>query len=276
MSKCWVVIAAGGSGKRMKRTVPKQYLEISGKTVIEHVMGVFLAHKIISGVVVVTAVDDSRWQKLAPSHPKFLGRVEGGVERSDSVLNGLNALSPHVGPDDWVLVHDAARPCISKELIDRLTKKVMRHPIGGILGLPITDTIKETDHNGGIIKTVSRESMWLAQTPQMFRLQTLRGALNDLNQRGVKVTDEAAAMEFLGMRPLIVEGSETNLKITTPADLPLAEYFLEGQAKEFQQPEKRAVFATKRTKKTESEVIKKTSPKAGRRLMKRPKFLGSE
>ena len=276
MSKCWVIIAAGGSGKRMKRTVPKQYLEISGKTVIEHALGVFLAHKIISGVVVVTAVDDSRWASLAPSHPKFLGRVDGGLERSDSVLNGINALSPHVESDDWVLVHDAARPCINEVLIDRLVKKAMRHPIGGILGLPIIDTIKETDNNEGIIKTVSRESMWLAQTPQMFRLQALRGALNDLKQRGVSVTDEAAAMEFLGMRPLIVEGSEANLKITTPADLPLAEYFLEAQAKQLLQPEKRSVFATKRAKKTESEVIKKGSPKAGRRLMKRPKFLGSE
>jgi 2-C-methyl-D-erythritol 4-phosphate cytidylyltransferase len=273
MSKCWVVIAAGGSGKRMKRRVPKQYLEISGKTVIERTMDAFLNHEVISGVVVVTPADDTRWESVTPTHPKFLCRIEGGAERCDSVLAGLNVLQAHVGTDDWVLVHDAARPCISKALIDKLVKKVMRHPIGGILGLPVTDSIKRTDPRDGIIQSVSRERMWRAQTPQMFRLHALRTALNDLKQRNVIVTDEASAMEFMGMRPLMVKGSESNLKITTPSDLPLAEYFLEAEAKAALRAKKRSVFSVKKNKKVEESVVEKVAPKAGRVLMKRPKLL---
>jgi 2-C-methyl-D-erythritol 4-phosphate cytidylyltransferase len=275
MSKCWVVIAAGGSGKRMKRRVPKQYLEIAGKTVIEHTMSAFLNHETISGVVVVTAPDDTRWESVIPSHPKFLCRIEGGVERCDSVLSGLDALKAYAGLDDWVLVHDAARPCISKALIDKLIKKVMRHPIGGILGLPVTDTMKKTDVRDGIIQSVPRDNVWRAQTPQMFHLNVLRGALSDLKQRNSIVTDEASAMEFMGMRPLMVKGSDSNLKITTPSDLPLAEYFLEVEAKAALRSEKRTMFGSKKKKKNKGEesTAEKARLKAGRVLMRRPKFL---
>lgn len=270
-----MVIAAGGSGKRMKRRVPKQYLEIAGKTVIEHTMSVFLDHEMVSGVVVVTPPDDGRWAGVVPKHPKFLGRIEGGAERCDSVLSGLDVLQAHVGTDDWVLVHDAARPCISKALIDKLIKKVLRHPIGGILGLPVTDTMKKTDTRDGIIQSVSRDNMWLAQTPQMFRLHALRSALNDLKQRNVIVTDEASAMEFMGMRPLMVRGSESNLKITTPSDISLAEYFLEAEAKAALRAKNRTMFGTRKKKKIEKPNLGKSSPKAGRVLMKPPKFLSS-
>lgn len=272
-----MVIAAGGSGKRMKRRVPKQYLEIAGKTVIEHTMGAFLGHEVVSGVVVVTAPDDTRWKNVIPSHPKFLCQIEGGTERCDSVLSGLEALKAYAGLDDWVLVHDAARPCISKALIDKLVKKVMRHPVGGILGLPVTDTMKKTDNRDGIIQSVPRENIWRAQTPQMFRLNVLCGALSDLKQRNSIVTDEASAMEFMGMRPLMVKGSEANLKITTPSDLPLAEYFLAAEAKAALREEKRTIFGSKKKnkKKTEDPAVEKAAPKAGRILMKRPKFLDS-
>lgn len=270
-----MVIAGGGSGKRMNRRVPKQYLEISGKTVIEHSMNAFLNHDMVSGVVVVTPPDDARWKAVEPTHPKFLCRIEGGKERCDSVLSGLNILQAHVGIDDWVLVHDAARPCISKALIDKLVKKVMRHPVGGILGLPVTETMKKTGPKDTIIQSVAKENMWRAQTPQMFRLNSLRSALTDLKQREVIVADEASAMEFVGMRPLIVKGLEANLKITTPSDLPLAEYFLEAEAKVASRVEKRGMFDLKKKKKVVEPNLENNSLKAGRVLMKMPKFLSS-
>ena len=268
-----MVIAGGGSGKRMNRRVPKQYLEILGKTVIEHSMNAFLDHEMVSGVVVVTPPNDARWKAVEPTHPKFLCRIEGGKERCDSVLSGLNILQEHVARNDWVLVHDAARPCISKALIDKLVKKVMRHPIGGILGLPVTETIKKTDPRGVIIGNVAKENIWRAQTPQMFRLHALHGALTDLKQRNVIVTDEASAMEFVGMRPLIVKGLEANLKITTPSDLPLAEYFLEAEAKVTSRVGKRGKIGLKEKKKVVEPNLENSSLKAGRVLMKMPKFL---
>jgi 2-C-methyl-D-erythritol 4-phosphate cytidylyltransferase len=189
------------------------------------------------------------------------------------VLSGLNILQEHVARNDWVLVHDAARPCISKALIDKLVKKVMRHPIGGILGLPVTETIKKTDPRGVIIGNVAKENIWRAQTPQMFRLHALHGALTDLKQRNVIVTDEASAMEFVGMRPLIVKGLEANLKITTPSDLPLAEYFLEAEAKVTSRVGKRGKIGLKEKKKVVEPNLENSSLKAGRVLMKMPKFL---
>ena len=270
-----MVIAGGGSGKRMNRRVPKQYLEILGKTVIEHSMNAFLNHEMVAGVVVVTPPDDARWKAVEPTHPKFLCRIEGGKERCDSVLSGLNILQAHTGIDDWVLIHDAARPCISKKLIDTLLKKVVRHPVGGILAIPVTETMKKTSPKNAIIQSVAKENMWRAQTPQMFRLNALRGALTDLQQRQVIATDEASAMEFMGMRPLVVKGAEANLKITTPSDLPLAEYFLETEAKIASRVEKRKRFSLKKKKKVVEPNLENNSLKAGRVLMKMPKFLSS-
>ena len=258
----------------MRRKVPKQYLEIAGKTVIEHAMEAFLEHDMIDGVVAVTPPGDPRWIDIAPEHPKFIGRFDGGAERSDSVINGLEGLKPQAKADDWVLIHDAARPCISARLLDRLIKKVLRHPVGGILGLPVNDTIKRTDVTGGIMETVSRENIWRAQTPQMFRFQVLYDALRDIRSRGGSVTDDAAAMEFLGMRPLMVVSDSSNIKITNPSDIPLAEYFVEAEQKARRRAAKASLTRRLRAKLSGESpaAAKRPTKKAGREMLEAPQI----
>jgi 2-C-methyl-D-erythritol 4-phosphate cytidylyltransferase len=155
--------------------------------------------------------------------------VHGGAERFHSVLNGLRALAGHAAPGDWVLVHDAARPCVRREDIDLLMERLRDHPVGGLLGIPVTDTKKSTDEQGNIIQTVRREGLWRAMTPQMFRYEMLSLALQAVVERGATVTDESAAMEIAGYSPRMVEGHADNIKITRPQDLALAEMYLQQQ-----------------------------------------------
>ncbi|MEA3412281.1 MAG: 2-C-methyl-D-erythritol 4-phosphate cytidylyltransferase [Pseudomonadota bacterium] len=222
----WVVIPAAGVGKRMGADIPKQYLELNGRTVIEYSVKAFTGHPKIAGVVVVLGSEDSVWQTLPIADSPHLVTVEGGKERCHSVLNGLAALAVRAHSDDWVMVHDAARPCISREDINRLIDAVVNEPSGGILAIPVHDTLKRTEDGDRIAETVDRERLWRAYTPQMFRLGRLKKALEDADVRGRLVTDEASAMEAMGERPLLVEGSAENIKITRPEDLPLAEYYL--------------------------------------------------
>ncbi|MGM0593908.1 MAG: 2-C-methyl-D-erythritol 4-phosphate cytidylyltransferase [Pseudomonadota bacterium] len=227
----WAVIPAAGVGRRMQADRPKQYLELHGRTVLEHTLGRFLDHPRLSGVVVAVSDGDPYWQQLAISHPKLLS-ASGGEERCHSVLNALQLLQQRAAANDWVLVHDAARPCLRREDLDHLIGALQEHPVGGLLGLPVADTVKRTDADDGVIETVPREHLWRALTPQMFRLGELLQALQSALANDQLVTDEATAMELAGKAPKMIEGHGDNIKITRPQDLMLAELYLTQQIRD--------------------------------------------
>ena len=221
---------AAGAGRRMGADVPKQYLQLGGLPILQHTLARLSQHPQIRGVVVSISTGDEYWPALAQQLPASICVAPGGKERADSVLNGLEMLSAQAAPDDWVLVHDAARPCVRAEDIEKLiTTVVEARACGGLLALPVRDTMKRTDEAGQILETVSRERLWHALTPQMFRLQVLIDALQAARSRGAAVTDEASAMELAGFHPLAVVGHPDNLKITHPSDLELAGTYLQAQ-----------------------------------------------
>lgn len=232
MANYWAVIPAAGKGARFGAAIPKQYLELLGKTVIEHALGRFASHPAIAGVVVAVAPDDEAWNGLPAARRDGVIRAHGGAERCHSVFNALEALRPLARANDWVLVHDAARPCLRHTDIDRLIEELGGHSAGGLLGLPVADTLKRCDVAGTIQETVSRDNLWRALTPQMFRLGPLLEALRRAIDAGYLVTDEAAAMEYCGYKPRMVRGHADNIKITHPQDLQLAALYLAQQAKE--------------------------------------------
>ncbi len=225
----WAVIPAAGVGTRMQAEVPKQYLCINNKTILEHTLERFCSHPKVKGVVVAISGDDDVWTTLDISSHMKVTVVEGGVERCHSVLNGLSALSDKANSKDWVLVHDAARPCLRKEDIDRLIDTLGEHDVGGLLGLPVRDTMKRADIMGTIEETVDREGLWHALTPQMFHLGDLIDSLENALSKDLIVTDEAQAIELNGLQPVLVEGHPDNIKITRNNDLALAELFLSQQ-----------------------------------------------
>jgi 2-C-methyl-D-erythritol 4-phosphate cytidylyltransferase len=229
--RCWAVVPAAGSGKRMGESRPKQYLSLGGRPIIEHTLTRLRNHPRIAGVVVVISPGDPYWPTL-PIHPApaRLLVAQGGRERCHSVLNGLERLADTAQAHDWVLVHDAARPLLRHRDIDRLIAELYEDTVGGLLGVQVTDTIKRSDRGGRVEATVDRSALWRALTPQMFRLGALGAALRAAIDRGALVTDEAQAMEIAGLSPRMVEGHADNIKITRPEDLPLAEYFLKQQA----------------------------------------------
>ncbi len=223
--RCFVVVPAAGVGKRMGASIPKQYLELAGRPVLQHTLERLLAVREVRHVMVALAADDDRWPQLpVASHPRVLTTI-GGVERADSVLAGLRSLEEIALEDDWVLVHDAARPCLRTGDVVRLLERLAEDPVGGILALPSVDTLKQVEE-GAIQQTLDRRRIWRALTPQMFRYGLLCDALERALNAGQVITDEANAMEYAGFRPKIVEGSPDNIKITRPEDLPLAEFYL--------------------------------------------------
>ena len=228
-SSYWAVIPAAGVGSRMGGSVPKQYLELGGHAVIDHTIERLLLHPSVDGVYVAISGDDSRWADTEYAGHPDLVTVPGGAERCLSVFNALTRLRQRARADDWVLVHDAARPCVRRSDIDHLIDILRDHETGGLLGMPVRDTMKRTDAADRITETVERAHLWHAFTPQMFRLGVLYDAMSGALDAGFLVTDEASAIEWAGHRPIMVEGHADNLKITRPGDLPLAAYFLERQ-----------------------------------------------
>lgn len=225
----WAVVPAAGVGRRMGSDIPKQYLKLNGRPVIEHTLETLLACPRLDGVYVAVSPEDEWWQDTSIADRPGVVRVDGGAERCHSVLNVLNLLQQNAAPDDWVLVHDAARPCLRMQDLDRLIDQVQDHPVGGLLGVPVRDTMKRTGVGNSISTTVSREGLWHAYTPQMFRLDALRQALEQAITKGLTVTDDASAMELAGATPVMVEGHDDNIKITRPEDLSLAEFYLKQQ-----------------------------------------------
>lgn len=210
---------AAGSGQRFGRELPKQYVMLAGRTVIEWSLAPFLADSRCQGIVVAIASGDERFGQLPVARESRLSTVPGGAQRADSVLAALESLR---APDDeWVLVHDAARPCVSGGEISALLEAGSGDAVGGLLAVPLADTIKR-EAGGRVRETPSRDSLWRALTPQMFRLGALRSALQAARAAGRTPTDEAQALEWLGQPPRLVAGSALNLKITTAEDLALA------------------------------------------------------
>ncbi len=228
----WALVPAAGVGRRMGSALPKQYLELLGRRVIDHTIGRMLSHPAVKGLYVALGSEDGWWAETEFSGHPDLVRVDGGSERCHSVLNALDALGKVASPDDWVLVHDAARPCLRHRDVDRLIARLRDHPVGGLLGVPVRDTMKRSDKNGAVVETVEREGLWHAFTPQMFRCGQLLDALRGAMAVGFLVTDEASAIEWAGYQPLMVEGHADNVKITRPEDLGLAAHYLQQQAGE--------------------------------------------
>jgi 2-C-methyl-D-erythritol 4-phosphate cytidylyltransferase len=228
----WALVPAAGIGKRMGSAIPKQYLPLAGRPVIAHSLATLMDYPRIAGVVVAISAEDEWWPMIATelTAAKPLRVVTGGAERCHSVLNGLEALHAWAAPSDWVLVHDAARPCLTAGDLDRLLVELANDPVGGLLAIPVRDTLKQADAAGRIMATVDRSHLWHALTPQMFRLGILHETLRAALARGLLVTDEAAAMEAAGYAPRLIEGRADNLKITRPEDLALAEFYLAHRA----------------------------------------------
>lgn len=205
----------------------KQYLPIDDATVIEHALAPFLDHPCVAGVVVVLAAQDTQFARLPCAQHASLSTAIGGAERAQSVLSGLEALSARADGNDWVLVHDAARPCLARADLDRLIVALIDDEVGGLLAEPVGDTLKRADPVGArSTETLERAGIWRAQTPQMFRLQVLRDALRIAIGNGATVTDEASAIEALGLKPRFVAGSPQNIKVTHAEDLELARAIL--------------------------------------------------
>lgn len=221
-----VLIPAAGSGSRMGAELPKQYLPLLGKPMIYHTLSVFCDHPAISRVIVVLSPDDTDWQQYDFS---ALGdKVEvlrcGGATRAETVLNGLAAIDGQAQADTWILVHDAARPCLTREMLGRLLAELSDDEVGGLLAVPVADTLKRQAQNGRVDHTEPRAGLWRAQTPQMFHYKLLRAALRASGTEAP--TDEAQAVELLGYAPKLVMGDGHNLKVTYPEDLVIAELLL--------------------------------------------------
>lgn len=228
-NKIWAVVPSAGSGQRMQQAIPKQYLELQGRAVIEHTMATLLSEERITEVVVPIAKDDSFWSKLDCSSNTKVSSIVGGNTRSESVFNGITSLRDKANDDDWLLVHDAARPCLSQQILASFIEQLMTDEVGGILALPSNDTVKLACDSGDINtieKTLDRNRVWCAQTPQMFRYGKITKALELAIQEGNSVTDEAFAMEVAGYKPRLIPGEARNLKVTRIDDLEMASLLL--------------------------------------------------
>ncbi len=215
----WLVMPAAGIGRRFGADRPKQYAPLGGRTVIEWALAPFLGDPRCAGAVVALAENDPYWAAVAPATIRI---AAGGPERSHSVRNALSTLADCACPDDWVLVHDAARPCLPRNDLDRLLAELASHSVGGLLATPAADTLKRADATREVQQTVDRAGLWRALTPQMFRYARLCEALDRAHAAGRMPTDEAQAIEWLGDHPKLVEGAAANLKITSAADLAIA------------------------------------------------------
>ena len=219
MARIWAVVPAAGRGTRFGGELPKQYLVVDGLPLIAHTLAALFTHDAVEGAVVPVSENDPDWPRWTEFAVKPVHPCTGGASRAASVLAGLRALPDDVRADDFVLVHDAARPNLSLTDLSQLLERGRNDPVGAILAAPVRDTLKRAGDDGGIDGTEPRERLWRAFTPQLFRRLQLTRALEAATADGIEVTDEAMAMERLGLRPLLVEGSESNFKITTPADL---------------------------------------------------------
>jgi 2-C-methyl-D-erythritol 4-phosphate cytidylyltransferase len=227
----WLIVPAAGIGQRMKAECPKQYLRINNRFILDITLSRLLDNAPFKGCMVPLNPQDHWWPESESARDDRVQTCTGGKERADSVLSALVALEGQAADDDWVLVHDAARPCVHSEDLSRLIETLSEHPVGGLLAAPVADTLKlaEAGSLPVVSETIDRSRLWRALTPQMFRFGALKQALSLCLERGQAITDESSAMEFSGNMPVLVEGRPDNLKITVPSDLALAEFILGRQ-----------------------------------------------
>lgn len=229
----WCVVPAAGRGQRFGAVIPKQYAPLVGVPMLVRTLDRLISHPRVAGLMVALADADEYWPDLHELEGKPVRTCVGGVERADSVLAALDALAGECSADDWVLVHDAARPCVRHHDIDLLLEQGMAHADGAILAAPIRDTVKRGSAGAAIVDTLDRSMLWRALTPQLFRFgmlrNALRAALSDPERRP-RITDEASAIELQGKRPLLVQGADDNIKVTSLHDLALAEFILTSPA----------------------------------------------
>ena len=227
-NKIWAIVPAAGSGQRMGTATPKQYLTINGVTILEITLRVLLDNSHIDSIIVCLSDDDNHWTMLDVSNHLTIQEAIGGATRALSVMHGLMHIDNKTADDDWVLVHDAARPCLSQDMLNRLVNQLKDDAVGGILAVPAKDTLKISGSSGkSIDKTLDRSLVWQAQTPQMFRYGLLRDALQKSLGDNIEITDESSAMENSGHQVKLVVGGESNLKITSQEDLGLAAFIIE-------------------------------------------------
>jgi 2-C-methyl-D-erythritol 4-phosphate cytidylyltransferase len=232
----YLVIPAAGSGRRFSSAVPKQYAALGSSTVIEHALAPFEADADCAGIVVAVAPDDHLWPAIAARRTRLVETATGGEHRAHSVRNALRVLAAQARGDDWVMVHDAARPCITAADLAALKRELAAHPVGGLLAMPLADTLKralepasQVTHVDG---TLDRNGLWRAATPQVFRFAVLLRALEQAIASGRLPTDEAQAIEWTGQRPRLVAGRADNIKVTTGDDLALAAAILVTRSQE--------------------------------------------
>lgn len=227
----FALIPAAGVGARMGTRLPKQYMMLAGKPMLQYALDTFAANAVIAHTYVVVSPDDGYIDDVLAALPHLHDKVtvlrHGGPSRHLSVLNGLHAIRAQLADNDWVLVHDAARPLLDNVMLERLISTLDSDTVGGLLALPIVDTLKRS-HTGRVQTTVSRDELWAAQTPQMFRYALLTHALESALVRGEAITDDASAIEMLGMQPKLVAGNPRNFKVTLEHDIALAEIYLKG------------------------------------------------
>ncbi|CAM3565019.1 MULTISPECIES: 2-C-methyl-D-erythritol 4-phosphate cytidylyltransferase [Yersinia] len=217
------VLPAAGIGSRMQADCPKQYLTVGGKTILEHAIDALLRHPLIQRIIVVISPNDGQFDRLPIANDSRVSRVYGGAQRADSVLAGLMS----AGTPDWVLVHDAARPCLHQDDLSNLLAIIGHTKIGGLLATPVRDTMKRGECGiDAVAHTVDRQDLWHALTPQLFPFELLKTCLSHALREGATVTDEASALEHCGYHPLLVSGRSDNIKVTRPEDLALAEFYI--------------------------------------------------
>ena len=221
-----VLIPAAGQGVRYGGAMLKQYLPVCGKAVLAHSIGVFQFHPMISSITVIIAESDQWFESAVGPLAAKVNTVTGGETRAQSVRNGLQYIADNYADTGWALVHDAARPCLSASRLERFLEQGLESADGAILAVPVGDTLKRAGDSQEIIATVDRDGLWAAQTPQLFRTEVLAKAIDTAQSAGCELTDEASAMEFVGVRPLLVMGSAANIKITHSSDLAIAEALL--------------------------------------------------
>ena len=231
--KYWAIVPAAGIGKRFSADIPKQFHQLNGSLVAQHTLSRLLSIRILEAIISPCDSSSGYWSKVpAASHPR-VSLISGGQQRADSVLNGLLAIQPMAKADDWVLVHDMARPCILPTSIGKLITEVADHSVGGILATPINDTLKIVTPQRNIVSTVNRAEYRAAQTPQMFRYGLLKKAIEGMLDNNKIPTDEATAIEYAGLQAIVVDGRQDNIKITRREDLAIAEAIMKNQETDY-------------------------------------------
>jgi len=232
----YLVIPAAGSGKRFSASQPKQYATLGNSTVIEHALAPFESDPDCAGIVVAVAPEDTSWTGIAARRTRVIEKAKGGQQRAHSVRNALRALVGRARDDDWIMVHDAARPCLAAQDLQALKRELAAHPVGGLLAIPLADTLKRALEPGTrathVDETVDRAGLWRAATPQVFRFGVLLRALEAAIEAQRIPTDEAQAIEWTGHRPQLVAGRTDNIKVTTAEDLELANAILGRRARQ--------------------------------------------